>query len=364
MATAATEAPPHSKTPTPLSVALWLAARGIHVHPLLPGRKLPPRGCNRCWRGTKEQRNPLYVDHSPEDCPCLEKGGYCHGVRAATTNPEFISDWWRKMPEAAVGVAAGPSGLLILDVDRHSSEVPEASKILPGLALPEDVKPDTIHDGLDVLAVLCEIRRAKLLDVAPATMTVRTPSGGLHYWYRVPEGTTWKPDSNALGWQLDVRAGWSYGIAPGSVTPKGVYQAVGDCRTIAKLPTWLARDLDRTGHRVKPPRVKPTPPWAPRTSIANASTYVAAAVRRELEELTATKSGRNHALYKSAKSLGSLVAGGHLAEQEVTDLLTQASHHIGLDVDGNCGPSGIEATIRSGLRNGARKPRHTLGASA
>jgi hypothetical protein len=341
-----------------------LAGQGIHVHPLLPGKKLPPRGCERCWRGTKDQPNPLYINHTPEDCPCLRSGGYCHGVRAATTNQHYITAWWKKMPDAAVGVAAGPSGLLILDVDRHGGELPATNKILPGLALPEDVDPATIQDGLDVLALLCEIRRAPLPDISPRTMTVRTPSGGVHYWYKVPKGSVWKPDSGALGWQLDVRAGWSYGIAPGSVTPKGVYEAVGDCRTIAPMPVWLAHDLDRTGHRVKPPRRKPTPPWAPPAAIANANGYVAAAVRRELQELTDTKNGRNQALYSAAKSLGSLVAGGHLNEQEVTTLLTDAANHIGLDTDTNCGPSGIEATIRSGLRNGARNPRHTLGAKS
>jgi hypothetical protein len=125
----------------------------------------------------------LYIPHTPAECKCIAVGRYCHGVHAATTDPDRITAWARQMPDALWGVAAGPSGLIILDVDRHGGERPATEKILPDLELPEDVDPSTIHDGLDVLALLCEIRKAPLLDVAPRTLTVRTPSGGLHYWF-------------------------------------------------------------------------------------------------------------------------------------------------------------------------------------
>lgn len=350
MATTARHAP---ASPQPLSVALWLAARGVYVHPLIPGRKLPPRNCNRCSPGTANDPNPLYIPHTPDECRCIEAGRYCHGVHAATTNAERISSWWRQMPEAAVGVAAGPSGLLILDVDRHGGERPPAEEILPGLELPEGVDPGTVHDGLDVLALLCEIRTAPMLDTAPRTLTVRTPSGGVQYWYRVPEATRWRSNSSKLGWQLDVKAGWGYGIAPGSVTAKGRYQRLGDCVTIADLPAWLAADLKRTGHYVAPQvregRMTASQLLARMRPIDDR--YVQAAVRAELETLSSTtEGGRNEATYNAARALGRFITTGQLSESEVESLVMDAAQRSGL------AEREASTAVASGIRAGrARK---------
>lgn len=347
MATTATETSPSTRAPLPVDVALWLAGQGIHVHPLIPGRKLPPRNCNRCSPGTASEPNPLYIQHTPDECRCIPAGRYCHGVHAATTDPERITKWWGSIPDACVGVAAGPSGLLILDVDCHGGDLPDAAHILPGLELPEDVNVSTIKDGLDVLALLCEIRQAPLPDIAPRTMTVRTPSGGVHYWYRVPAGTQWKSDSKALGWQLDVKAGWGYGIAPGSVTPKGAYQAVGDCRTIAELPAWLAADLKRTGHYIAPQ------PKRPRVSASQllsrlqpkGDRYVTWVVEQEITQLATTgEGGRNAATYAAAKAIARFVGSGQLSEAEVEDLVVGAARAIGLSER-----EALSAT-RSGIR--------------
>lgn len=330
MATPATRS---SAPARPLSVALWLAARGIHVHPILPGKKLPPRNCNRCAPGTATEPNPLYIPHTPDDCRCIAAGRYCHGVHAATTDPDRIRFWWQQIPDAAVGVAAGPSGLLILDVDRHGGERPPAEKILPGLELPEDVNVDTIHDGLDVLALLCEIRMAPLPDIAPRTMTVRTPSGGLHYWYRVPEGTAWRSHASWLGWQVDVKAGWGYGIAPGSVTAKGTYTAVGDCREIAELPAWLAADLKRTGHFVTPdsPRKRVPASQLLARLQPKGDRYVDHVIKAEISELAGmTEGGRNDATFKAARALARFVTSGQLSENEVEDLVVAAATSAGL----------------------------------
>lgn len=339
--------------PQPVDVALWLATRGIHVHPLIPGRKLPPRNCNRCAPGTTNDPNPLYIPHAPAECKCIAAGRYCHGVHAATTDPDRIRSWARQIPDAAWGVAAGPSGLLILDVDCHGGERPSNDKILPGLELPEDVNPSTIHDGLDVLALLCEIRQAPLLDIAPRTLTVRTPSGGMHYWYRIPEGSRWKSNSKALGWQLDVKAGWGYGVAPGSVTARGVYQAVGDCRTIADLPAWLAADLKRTGHYSAPEkrggRIKASQLLARMRPINDR--YVQAVVQAEVEDLArTTEGGRNEATYKAARALGRFITTGQLSESEVESLVVNAAQEAGLPER-----EALTAT-KSGIRAGrARK---------
>lgn len=351
--TAAGQSAPETPTaPSPLSVALWLAGQGFHVHPLLPGRKLPPRSCNRCSPGSSSDPNPLYIEHVPEDCRCIQAGQHCHGVRAATTDPDRIRTWWGKMPKAGVGVAAGPSGLVVLDVDRHGGDLPAHDRILPGLTIPEDIELGSISDGLDVLAILCELRGAPLLDISPRTMTVRTPTGGLHYWYRIPEGTRWKSGSSALGWQLDVKAGWGYAVAPGTATAKGMYSALGESRTVAELPAWLAADLKRTGHQLVPepcrPRVSASRLLASMRPVNDR--YVAAAVQSEVENLArGTEGSRNSATFKAAASLARFIPTGKLSENEVESLIAAAAQATGLSER-----EALTAT-RSGIRAGKTK---------
>lgn len=346
-------APPRTEGPRPISVALWLAGQGIHVHPLLPGRKIPPRGCARCWRGTKEQPNHSYVEHTSQDCPCIAAGRYCHGVLAASTDHSTIESWWREMPGAGVGVATGKSGLLILDVDRHGGDRPAPDKILPGLELPADVDPNSVVDGLDVLALLCEIRGVMPLTADESTLTIQTPSGGLQLWYRVDSRAPWSPSAGKLGWQLDVRAGRSYGIAPGTATAKGAYTALGTCRQVASLPLWLENDLLRTGHRrtTTTPQVSST--WTP-PQLAGGKGYVAAALRGELEKVANAGSGqRSEAINSAAYYLGQLVGAGLLNRDAVHDAITQAAAAAGVDPQ----ERKAQDTIRRGIEAGMRRPR-------
>ncbi|MFI1175671.1 MULTISPECIES: bifunctional DNA primase/polymerase [Streptomyces] len=353
-----THARPSTASPSdPLRVALWLAAQGYAVHPLAPGLKVPVRGCARCSPGTADHPNPSYVEHDGHACPCHADGHACHGVLAAATDADRITEWWTRTPAAGVGVAAGPSGLVILDVDTHGGEVPsDPERLLPGVELPDDLAPGSVLDGRDVLALLVEARRAPLPGCVPETLTVRTPSGGVHYWFRAPAGTQWRPQAGALGWQLDVRAGSSYAVAPGTVTRAGAYTALGDCRTVAELPVWLARDLDRTGHRVRPERPRITLPWRSRGMGGG---YVAAAVEAELRAVAEAQPGtRNDALNRAAFNLGTLCGAGRLDRAQVADVLADAAQHAGL-------PSReAEAAIRSGLAAGERHPRALTGAAA
>jgi hypothetical protein len=80
---------------------------------------------------------------------------------------------------------------------------------------------------------------------------------------------------------------------------------------------------------------------------------VAAAIRRQVAHLTAAPDGqRNHALFASAVALGQLAAGGALTDDDVATVLEPAALSIGLS------PGEIARTIASGLRTGARNPRH------
>ena len=81
--------------------------------------------------------------HLARACPCLAAGGWCHGVRAATTDPARITAWWRREPRAVPGVAAGPSGLVLVDIDAHGGPPPPnlATGLLPGIDLAAEPIP-------------------------------------------------------------------------------------------------------------------------------------------------------------------------------------------------------------------------------
>lgn len=75
-------------------------------------------------------------------------------------------------------------------------------------------------------------------EISP-TYTVRTPSGGLHLYYRVPNGVRTKTSAGELGIGIDVRGDGGYVVMAGSPhTSGGVYHCVADV-PIADCPAWL-----------------------------------------------------------------------------------------------------------------------------
>ncbi|MGC5266687.1 bifunctional DNA primase/polymerase [Streptomyces cyaneofuscatus] len=347
---------PHPGGPgraSPRDIARWCAGRGWYVHPLAPGLKIPPANCVRCRETIDKQPNPHYIQHKVEECRCIEAGRHCHGVRAATTDLALIDQWWSENPEYGIGVAAGPSNLLILDLDMHRSTPPEAEKILPGLDLPDGLDPATISSGLAVLDLLCSLRRAPRLTESPETFSIRTPSGGLHLWYAVEDGSQWSMDGRGrLGWQVDVRADRSYAVAPGTCTRDGIYVPEGPCRTPAPLPRWLANDLARAGLKRRTPLRRPLARLN-LPDLAAGRGYVATAVREELEAVAACRSGRNDQLNQSAFSLGQLVGAGLVDRDDVHQALTEAAQSAGIDPH----EAKAQSTIRRALEAGSRVPR-------
>src|SRR6266705_2085684 len=106
-------------------------------------------------------------DHAIAQCLCLPAGRWCHGVRAATTDPARLTAWWRQEPAAAPGVAAGPSGLVLVDIDTHGDHLPAnlATGLLPGIDLTtENLSPELwnnharFRDGRDTVRLLAAIR--------------------------------------------------------------------------------------------------------------------------------------------------------------------------------------------------------------
>ncbi|WP_051708945.1 bifunctional DNA primase/polymerase [Streptomyces sp. NRRL S-350] len=341
-----------------LELAMRCAGRGWWVHPLLPGSKRPAGNCRRCRPPTPGGRPPCgFPDLGADGCGCLAAGRWCHGVRAATTDPELIRRWWGGRT-FAVGVATGPSGLVVVDLDDHHHPLPERELVLPGIGLATVPEADGVRTGVDVLELLCRVRRAESLLHAPPTLTVRTPSGGVHLWYQAG-GARFTQGAGRLGWQIDVRAGWSTAVAPTTRTPAGCYQLTGPRSEPARLPRWLALELARVGLRSRDPGADPPPARirlprpATRHRPHDAAAYAAAALRREAETVAGARSGRNDAINRAGFRLGQLVGAGLLEFDEVHRVLTEAAELAGVDPR----EAKAQSTLRRALQAGMCSPR-------
>src|SRR5687768_14677816 len=176
-----------------MAAALGLATRGWFVFPLRVGDKRPVRGFTR-W----EER--------------------------ATRDPQAIYNWWSEAPHN-IGVATGPSALVVIDCDPARGATP-----------PEQWTG--ARDGLDVLARLARTRGVSI----PATLAVRTPSRGVHLYFKAPDGISLGNTSGKLGWRIDTRGIGGYVVGPGSVGSAGSYTIIRD-RAVAPLPGWITEAL-------------------------------------------------------------------------------------------------------------------------
>ncbi|MEH1017913.1 bifunctional DNA primase/polymerase [Micromonospora sp. CPCC 206060] len=288
-----------------MAVALAAAERGWHVFPLRPDDKRP---AVRDW----ENR--------------------------ATTDPARIRRCWSTGPYG-IGVACGPSGLVVVDLDTPKN----------GTGTPPAEWAGARH-GLDVLTTLAD-RHSQHIG---ATYTVATGRGGTHLYHRHPaSGPALRNTAGTVGWLVDTRAHGGYVVAAGSTANGRPYTVTLDTDP-ALLPGWLAGLLA--------PKPLPAPgPVAVVVPVDRHGRYVAAAIRRQVAHLAAAGEGsRNHVLFTSAVALGQLAAGGALTDADVTAVLEPVALSVGLR------HGEISRTISSGLRVGARNPRSlpTVGRAA
>ncbi|WP_372408847.1 bifunctional DNA primase/polymerase [Streptomyces luteireticuli] len=278
---------------------LALAERGWHVFPLRPDDKRP---AIKQW----EQR--------------------------ATTESARIERAWLGGP-FGVGIACGPSGLVVIDLDTAKGAEPPAEWAQAGVA-----------DGTDVLAVLYEQNGERL--PFGRSPVVLTGSGGMHLYYGAPEGREVRSSAGRIGWKVDVRAAGGYVVAPPSSVAGRTYRWAGALELeLATLPGWIA-DLAASPVRIGSV-VRAVVPL-----LRNAGSYAVTALRREVETVLDSRPGaRNDTLHRAAFSLGTLVGDGRLDAHAVTEALLEAAQFIGL------GAGEAERTIVSGLNAGAQHPR-------
>jgi hypothetical protein len=165
---------------------------------------------------------PVFPLHAPRPhggCTCGHACGATgkhphtsHGLRDASTAPGQIVAWWRRWPEANVGLVTGAvSGLVVLDVDAR-------------------------HGGEGSLA-----RLEATYDRLPPTLTTQTGGGGRHYLFAHPGGGRIPNATCLFGWPgLDLRGDGGYIVAPPSLHASGRRYAWLDERLpLAPLPAWL-----------------------------------------------------------------------------------------------------------------------------
>lgn len=344
----------------PGRLALDLAARGWHVLPLSPINKRPLGNCGACL--PRAGRSP----HPVADCSCIGAGGWCHGVRAATNQPDRIAAWWQREPAAVPGVAAGPSELVLIDIDAQGAQLPLvlAIGLLPGIDLADEPIPVVLwsdqarfRDGRDSLTPLARLRGGS--HPWPAgpecqPVTVATPTGGVHIWYRAPANRLHQVLSDPAGryglaWQVDVKAGWSYGVAPGAITATGSYRhRGGDLTKPGRMPDWLVREVSRVAGE-RPPRCFPTPPPF-RPDGPGPAAYVATVIGRGAAQLATMSDGRQRALSALAYHVGGLLRWSGLDADHVVDRLVDAGTSSGL------GPGLASRIVRRALANGCVRP--------
>ncbi len=130
------------------------------------------------------------------------------GVKDATTSADTIHRWWRRWPDANIGLAIS-KGLLVLDID----------------------SPEALHH-----------LRAEDLDL-PATARATT-GRGLHIWFAT--GDVAVRNRVSIFPKVDVRAPGGYVVAPPSRHPSGrLYRWEVELRrsAIADCPEWLLERL-------------------------------------------------------------------------------------------------------------------------
>ena len=186
--------------------ALAYAAAGYEVFPLRG--KLPHANCPAC-----EPRSPGYQPHPPAEC----RHELCHGLYAATSDPNLVARWWARWPAANVGTRV-PRSLFVLDVDPRAG-------------------------GLDALA-----RLEADHTVLPATRTSLSGrgDGGEHRWYRHPGGRLSVAALRQRGYGgLDLKTHRGYVLLPPSRHPATgkPYRWAEPVLEPAEPPAWLARLL-------------------------------------------------------------------------------------------------------------------------
>jgi hypothetical protein len=286
-------------------------------------------GCGRTAQAYAALGLPVVPMHTAQPgggCSCAEGGCSDRGKhprlrgwqRLATVDPAMVGEWWRRWPDANLGLVTGRA-FDVLDVDGDQ--------------------------GVEALRAA--------LSIAPAEHpgpVVRTGGGGWHLLYE-PSG---------LGNRVGLLAGVDWRGRGGLIVATPSQHASGRryawvrplTTTLPEVPAGLRRLL------VPPPTPRATLPPAPGPAGRRGGYGRAALARERAAVATAQPGRRNATLNRAAFNLGQLVAAGLLEAEEVRAVLLAAALEAGNP------EAKARATIASGLAGGAAKPRRRPGEGA
>jgi Bifunctional DNA primase/polymerase, N-terminal len=285
-----------------LEAVLGYAARGIPVYPVhwphpTPGGASLACSCPRGPACDRPAKHPLVR----------------HGVRDATTDADRIGRWWRRWPQANVGLATGIC-FDALDIDGPA--------------------------GLAALRQLQEAAGVRLRGPL-----VATGGGGWHHWF-TPTGLGNRPPRGLD--HIDWRGKGGCVLAPPSRHASGGYYRwlIGlDQASLPEAPAALRV-------RLAPDPLTATRPAGMVGPDMAGHPYGRRVLAAELAALGRAIPGqRNRTLNRCAFKVYRYVAGGVLQDQDVTAAFTQAALAIGLD------PPEVGRTLASARTAGLANPR-------
>lgn len=145
---------------------------------------------------------PIFPLHNPVNGGCSCRRSACrdrakhprtrHGFKDATTSEPQVASWWRRWPEANIGVVTGAaSGLLVVDLDPAKG-------------------------GFASWTEAC----ARSSSDEPITLRARTGSGGLHLYFRYPTGIAVR-NKQGIWPGVDIRGEGGYVVASPSLHISG-----------------------------------------------------------------------------------------------------------------------------------------------
>lgn len=192
---------PQDRPKTKVDWALSLAAKGFAIFPLH-------------WTDAEGNCSCDKEECKPGKHPLL-KGSFHDG----TTDPAVIEKIWVDQPKANYGVYPGEK-FTIIDLD-------------------------TKHAGVDGIRSLADLLGISDIEVEGLTFSVRTPSGGLHLYFKADRSFG---DKLGLLPGVDIRATGGYVVGPGSTIAGKTYTVI-NYIPLAPLPDKIASLLSEPRER-------------------------------------------------------------------------------------------------------------------
>jgi hypothetical protein len=275
-------------------------------------------------------------DCQDETCPNMGKH-----PRIAWSKEAGTPAMWEKWPNDGFGIATGiRSGIWVLDVDPKNG-------------------------GVETLAEL-EQKNAPL----PKTLSVRTGSGGLHFYFQFP-GPDYRNTAGALGAGLDTRGDGGYVVGAGSLHKSGRrynWQNGPADAELAVAPDWLLKLVKQ------PPRKSPAGNLEEKQGLHSAGTPKAEAkflledmLSKECQMTQWMRENPDEVDRETWRGFATNLACACLGHPDLMDIAREAFHEISSEYSGykpgetdrvftdsitvaaTYGPMSFEHMVRSGM---------------